>query len=81
MALPPTSEKLSSQGVFLLDTGEDLLMYVGRSVPAGVLRELFGVEALPAGENVSSIAENTKQNDNGWQEVWLFRHHCIILRS
>lgn len=44
-ALPPTSEKLSSEGVFLLDSGEELLMYVGRLVNAEVMLELFGVDA------------------------------------
>lgn len=56
VALPPTSEKLSSQGVFLLDTGEDLLMYVGRGVSAEVMQELFGVKEIPTGEiNVSLL--------------------------
>lgn len=50
IALPPTSENLSSQGVFLLDSGEDLLLYVGRGVSEEVMRELFGVTELPAGE-------------------------------
>ena len=46
-ALPPTSEKLSSSGVFLLDDGEELLLYVGRSVSGEVMLELFGVDAVP----------------------------------
>ncbi|CAM9931987.1 unnamed protein product, partial [Sphacelaria rigidula] len=53
VGLPPTSEKLSSQGVFLLDSGEDLLMYVGRGTSAEVLQELFGVATLPDGEKSS----------------------------
>ncbi|CAM9100724.1 unnamed protein product [Ectocarpus fasciculatus] len=46
-ALPPTSEKLSSSGVFLLDNGEELLLYVGRSVSREVMSELFAVDAVP----------------------------------
>lgn len=53
VGLPPTSEKLSSQGVFLLDSGEDLLMYVGRGTSAEVLQELFGVATPPEGEKSS----------------------------
>lgn len=47
VALPPTAEKLSSSGVFLLDDGEELLLYVGRSVSREVMSELFGVDAVP----------------------------------
>lgn len=47
VALPPTSEKLSSSGVVLLDDGEELLLYVGRSVSGEVMSELFGVDAVP----------------------------------
>lgn len=47
VALPPTSENLSSSGVFLLDDGEELLLYVGRSVSGEVMSELFGVDAVP----------------------------------
>lgn len=46
-ALPPTSEKLTSSGIFLLDNGEELLLYVGRSVSGEVMLELFGVDAVP----------------------------------
>lgn len=53
VALPPTSEKLSSSGVFLLDNGEELLLYVGRSVSREVMSELFGVDAVP-GESSQS---------------------------
>lgn len=48
-ALPPTSENLSSEGVFLLDSGEDLLLYVGRSVHGEVMQELFGEDAVAGG--------------------------------
>lgn len=49
--LPPTSEKLVSDGVFLLDVGEEMLIYVGRTVSAEVMYELFGVD-VPAGETI-----------------------------
>lgn len=46
VALPPTSEKLTSDGVFLLDCGEELVLYVGRSVGGEVMSELFGVDGV-----------------------------------
>lgn len=51
-ALPPTSEHLSVQGIFLMDCGEALLLYVGQRVRTEVLRELFGIDALPNRECV-----------------------------
>ncbi|CAM9922534.1 unnamed protein product [Discosporangium mesarthrocarpum] len=50
MCLPPTAEKLSSDGVFLLDSGVELTMYVGRAVSGEVLMDLFGVRTLPGGK-------------------------------
>lgn len=47
--LPPTAEKLTSEGIFLLDSGGELLLYVGRTVKDEVMRELFEVESV-AGE-------------------------------
>lgn len=55
-ALPPTSEKLSSEGVFLLDNGEELLLYVGRSVSGEVMQELFGVDASPGEDSVRGFS-------------------------
>ncbi len=58
VALPPTSENLSSSGVFLLDDGEELILYVGRSVSGEVLSELFGVDTVP-GEYLNSSRNMT----------------------
>ncbi|KAL5994532.1 Protein transport protein Sec24C [Asimina triloba] len=53
--LPPTiplsSEHVSDDGIFLLENGEDCLIYVGNMVTPDTLRQLFGVpsvEAIPA---------------------------------
>lgn len=52
VALPPTSEKLTSDGVFLLDAGDELMLYVGRSVGGEVMSELFGVDSVPGAGGV-----------------------------
>ena len=70
-ALSPTSQNLMSEGVFLLDAGEELLMYVGRTVSAEVMNELFGVE-VPAGEGAYGEG---KEKDN------LSLRTCVFLRG
>ncbi|CAM9362446.1 unnamed protein product [Phaeothamnion confervicola] len=45
--LPASAEQLSTEGVFLLDSGTALYIYVGANAPPGVLLELCGRENLP----------------------------------
>ena len=71
VALPPTSEKLSSSGVFLLDTGEELLLYVGRSVSGEVMSELFGVDAVPGEYGTVTAAEQVLFCDSDQACLWL----------
>jgi len=45
-----SSEKLDSRGFFLLDTGDNLIMYVLRNIPTALCRVLLGApsfEAIP----------------------------------
>lgn len=48
--LPPSlalsSEKLESEGVLLLENGEDAIIWIGRNVSAEVLGALFGVKSV-----------------------------------
>jgi len=48
--LPPhvslSSEKIESAGIYLMDEGSQLLMWIGREVPAELLRDLFNVESI-----------------------------------
>jgi len=39
-------ERLSSDGIFLLDNGVEMFVWVGRTVDAGVMMNLFGLESL-----------------------------------
>lgn len=41
-----SSEHLSDEGVYLLENGEDALIYVGGMVNPEILRELFGSPSL-----------------------------------
>lgn len=45
-SIPLSSEHLSEEGIYLLENGEDALVYVGNSVDPDVLRSLFGVSSV-----------------------------------
>lgn len=44
--IPLSSEHLTDDGVFLLENGEDCLIYVGNLVNSDVLQQLFGVPSV-----------------------------------
>jgi protein transport protein SEC24 len=60
-----SSEKLDRQGLYMLENGLEIFIWVGRNVPAHVISALFGVESaaqinsgksiLPKLENDSSV--------------------------
>eukprot|EP00752_Nemacystus_decipiens_P016511 g14759.t1 len=85
-ALPPTSEKLTSSGVFLLDDGEELLLYVGRSVSGEVMSELFGVDAVPGpsppgyGAEEASMAPLRLRQEDGYEQARRVRNVIEHLR-
>jgi protein transport protein SEC24 len=54
-------EKLDSRGVFVLDTGDNLIMYVLRNIPTAVCRVLFGV---PAFESIPDVMYELPELDN-----------------
>lgn len=37
---------MNDDGIYLLENGEDCLIYVGSSVDPGVMRQLFGISSL-----------------------------------
>jgi protein transport protein SEC24 len=45
-SLPLSSEHIDNSGVFLLENGEDALIYAGKAVIADVLQQLFGVSSV-----------------------------------
>ncbi|OWM84267.1 hypothetical protein CDL15_Pgr011652 [Punica granatum] len=50
-SIPLSSEHISDGGIYLLENGDDALIYVGGSVDSGILQQLFGastVEEIPS---------------------------------
>ncbi|XP_004298636.1 PREDICTED: protein transport protein Sec24-like At4g32640 isoform X1 [Fragaria vesca subsp. vesca] len=45
-AIPLSSEHISDEGIYLLENGEDCLIYVGNSVDSDILNKLFGVPSI-----------------------------------
>jgi protein transport protein SEC24 len=45
-ALPLTSENISDEGIYLLENGEDALIYIGNSVDSNILQQLFGCSSV-----------------------------------
>ncbi|XP_011628219.1 protein transport protein Sec24-like At4g32640 [Amborella trichopoda] len=46
LTLPPSSEHITDDGVFLLENGEECLFYVGNMVNPDIVRQLFGVASV-----------------------------------
>ncbi|KAK6127818.1 hypothetical protein DH2020_038455 [Rehmannia glutinosa] len=49
--IPLNSEHITDEGIYLLENGEDCLLYVGNSVQPNILQQLFGVSSV---EEISS---------------------------
>ncbi|PRQ41322.1 putative von Willebrand factor, type A, Zinc finger, Sec23/Sec24-type, sec23/Sec24, trunk [Rosa chinensis] len=45
-AIPLSSEHISDEGIYLLENGEDCLIYVGSSVDPDILNKLFGIPSV-----------------------------------
>lgn len=82
--LPPTSEKLVSDGVFLLDVGDEMLIYVGYTVSAEVMYELFGVD-VPAGEAIGReeigcfLFSRCELGNSYYRELLAFRFYTFMV--
>ena len=57
-----TVDSLTSNGIFLLDNGLDMFLWVGRSSDPAILNSLFGTNSLE-GVNMSEIKLQTSGND------------------
>ncbi|KAL5768300.1 hypothetical protein ACOSQ2_015083 [Xanthoceras sorbifolium] len=44
--LPLSSEHVSDEGIYLLENGEDALIYIGNSVDPNILHQLFGISTV-----------------------------------
>ena len=45
-AIPLSSEHVTDDGIYLLETGEDCLVYVGNSVDPDIMRQLLGISSV-----------------------------------
>lgn len=52
--LPAAISRLSSDGVFLLENGVELLLWVAQAASPSILRALFGLSSLE-GQDLSSL--------------------------
>lgn len=55
-------ERLTSEGIFLLENGHDLFMWIGRNVSPAIINTLFGVNTLE-GVEVSDISIQSESSD------------------
>ena len=60
--LIPSSHRLNSAGIFLLENGHDMFMWVGRAVNPAIVNTLFGVNSLE-GADMSTLAINAANSD------------------
>ncbi|XP_044509940.1 protein transport protein Sec24-like At4g32640 isoform X3 [Mangifera indica] len=44
--IPLTTENLSEKGIYLLENGEDCLIYIGNLVDSDILQQLFGISSV-----------------------------------
>jgi protein transport protein SEC24 len=43
--IPLSSEHVNDDGIYLLENGEDCLIYIGNSVDSNILQQLFGISS------------------------------------
>lgn len=46
LAIPLSSERVNDDGIYLLENGEDCLVYIGNSVDPEIIRQLFGISSI-----------------------------------
>merc|ERR1711935_1254642 len=57
-----TSENLTSDGIFLLETGSDLFMWIGSAANPLIIQSLFGVQTLQ-GADMTTLQLLTDSDD------------------
>jgi protein transport protein SEC24 len=43
--IPLSSDHVNDDGIYLLENGEDCLVYIGNSVDSNILQQLFGISS------------------------------------
>jgi protein transport protein SEC24 len=70
-----TVDRLSSNGIFLLDNGVDMYLWVGRSSDPAILNSLFGINSLE-GVDMSQVSP---QKSDAVVFIWKSRLHLPLL--
>ncbi len=52
--IPLSSEHVSDEGIYLLENGEDCLIYIGNMVDSNILQQLLGIS--PADEFPTQVS-------------------------
>ncbi|GFP82423.1 protein transport protein sec24-like cef [Phtheirospermum japonicum] len=73
--IPLNSEHLSDEGIYLLENGEDCLIYVGNSVQPNILQKLFGISSYTLQEYDNPLSKKLNAIVNE-----IRRQRCSYLR-
>lgn len=81
-SVPLSSEHIDNNGVFLLENGEDALIYVGKTVSAEVVQQLFGVPSVDAVSDQFLLQDYGNDLSSKLNEVVneIRRQRCSYLR-
>ncbi|KAG8388134.1 hypothetical protein BUALT_Bualt02G0094300 [Buddleja alternifolia] len=80
--IPLSTEHITDEGIYLLENGEDCLIYVGNSVQPNILQQLFGISSVEEISNQFML----QQYDNSLSKKLnaivneIRRHRCSYLR-
>ncbi|XP_031488075.1 protein transport protein Sec24-like At4g32640 isoform X1 [Nymphaea colorata] len=80
--LPLSSEHITDNGIFLLENGEDCLVYIGNSVNPDILQQLFGVSSVDSISNQFLLQQFDNELSRKLNEVvnYIRRQRCSYLR-
>ncbi|GMI36360.1 hypothetical protein TeGR_g2281, partial [Tetraparma gracilis] len=84
-----TIDKLTSEGIFLLDNSVDMYLWVGRAVDSGLLQSLFGLATLEGAnmaavkllDSGSDVASRVTSIVNGLREAKVGSGKLVICRE
>ncbi|GLJ22020.1 hypothetical protein SUGI_0412500 [Cryptomeria japonica] len=82
LSLPLSSEHIDSDGIFLLENGEDALIYAGKMVSPDMLQQLFGVQSVDDIPNNFLLQEYENDHSRKLNELVneIRRQRCSYLR-
>ncbi|KAK3017809.1 hypothetical protein RJ639_003666 [Escallonia herrerae] len=77
-SIPLSSEHVSDDGIYLLENGEDCLIYVGNSVDPDTMRQLLGISSVDEILNQQNDSPLSKKLNDVINEIR--RQRCSYLR-